>query len=72
MIVYNIKTSKTTAMKYLVIDKLINCTELISLNNSNSSQLFANGDGTFIQSRHSVNEKNCHKKRVVVNEGGRS
>ena len=30
------------------------------------------GEGTFIQHRHSVNEKNGRKKRVVVNEGGRS
>ena len=30
------------------------------------------GEGTFIQRRHSVNETNGHKKRVVVNEGGRS
>ena len=27
------------------------------------------GEGTFIQRRHSVNEKNGRKKRVVVNEG---
>ena len=30
------------------------------------------GEGTFIQRRHSVNEKKGHKKQLVVNEGGRS
>ena len=30
------------------------------------------GEGSFIQRRHSINEKNGRKKRVVVNEGGRS